>query len=88
MQMNFAVEKARPEVREVTITPTPIANTVRRTLQQDSQNIIARSVKTGDPTDILPYCAVALAAGIVLLVAGITIVKRRQNNEKEGGGQE
>lgn len=88
LQMNFAVEKARPEVREVTITPTPIANTVRRTLQQDSQNIIAHSVKTGDPTDILPYCAAALAAGIVLLVAGITIVKRRQNNEKEGGGQE
>lgn len=92
LQMNFAVEKARPQEpgqdREITITPTPIANTVRRTLQQDSQNIIARSVKTGDPTDILPYCAAALAAGIVLLVVGITIVKRRQNNEKEGGGQE
>lgn len=92
LQMNFAVEKARIQEtgrdREITITPTPIANTVRRTLQQDSHNIIARSVKTGDPTDILPYCVAALAAGIALLAVGIAIIKRRQNDEEEGGGQE
>lgn len=93
LQMNFAVEKNRQDSggevqpREVTITPTPIANTVRRVLQQDSQNIIARSVKTGDPTEILPWCAAALAAGIALLAVGIAMAKRR-NNSGEGGNSE
>lgn len=85
LQMNFAVEKAEP--LEVTVTPTPIENTVRRTLQQDSRNIIAASVQTNDPTQILPYCLAALAAGIALLVLGAVIVKKRRR-EEEGGSQE
>lgn len=89
LQMNFAVENADPV--EVTVTPTPRVqtNTIRRTLQQDSRNIIAASVQTSDPTQILPYCAAALAAGTALLVIGALIMKRRQREEgQEGGGQE
>lgn len=87
LQMNFAVENADPV--EVTVTPTPIENTIRRTLQQDSRNIIAASVQTNDPTQILPYCLAALAAGVALLVLGaITIKRRRGEQEEEGGSQE
>ncbi len=87
LQMNFAVEKAEPV--EVTVTPTPIENTIRRTLQQDSRNIIAASVQTNDPTQILPYCLAALAAGVALLVLGAVIIKRRRGEQDgEGGSQE
>ena len=82
--MNFAVEKAEPV--EVTVTPTPIENTIRRTLQQDSRNIIAASVQTNDPTKILPYCLAALAAGVTLLVLGAVIIKRRRGERDEEGG--
>ena len=84
LQMNFAVEKAEPV--EVTVTPTPIENTIRRTLQQDSRNIIAASVQTNDPTKILPYCLAALAAGVALLVLGAVIIKRRRGERDEEGG--
>lgn len=93
LQMNFAVEKAQPQrqttQREITITPTPIVNTLRRIFEQNTPtSLITTAVKTGDPTDILPYCAAALAAGIALLIAGMTIVKRKHSNGEEGGGQE
>ena len=88
LQMNFAVEQAADPV-EVTVTPTPIANTIRRTLQQDSRNIIAASVQTNDPTQILPYCLAALAAGAALLVLGAVIIKKRRGGpEEEGGSRE
>lgn len=89
LQMNFAVENADPV--EVTVTPTPRTerNTIRRTLPQDSRNIVAASVQTSDPTQILPYCAAALAAGIALLILGAVVMKRRQRDqEQEGGSQE
>lgn len=87
LQMNFAVEKA--EAQEVTVTPTPITNTIRRTLRQDSPSIIAAAVQTNDPTQILPYCLAALAAGIVFLILGAAAIKRRRaDKDGEGGSRE
>lgn len=100
LQMNFAVEN---DVRskEITVTPTPrtITNTVRQVLDQtihitDERTplaVLARSVQTNDPTLILPYCAAALAAGIILLFLGIAALKRRDREtagaDEEGGSQ-
>ncbi len=39
--------------------------------------------KTGDETDIMPYCAAALASGMVLLVLGLLLLKRNQERETE-----
>ena len=87
LQMNFAVEKA--EAQEVTVTPPPITNTIRRTLRQDSPSIIAAAVQTNDPTQILPYCLAALAAGIVFLILGAAAIKRRRaDKDGEGGSRE
>lgn len=85
LQMNFAVERA--EGRTVTVTPTPIQNTVRRTLRQDSPSIIAAAVKTGDPTEILPLCIAALAAGTAFLILGALSVKKHRETHERGGGQ-
>lgn len=97
LQMNFAVENDARSM-EVTVTPTPrtVTNTVRRTVSQildpdTPRAVIARSVQTGDPTQILPYCAAALAAGILLLILGIMAMKRRGADpagaDEEGGSQ-
>lgn len=85
LRMNFAVERA--ESRTVTVTPTPIQNTVRRTLRQDSPSIIAAAVQTGDPVKILPYCIAALAAGITFLILGAAAVRRYRETDKRGGGR-
>lgn len=84
LRMNFAVERA--EGRTATVTPTPIENTVRRTLRQDSPSIIAAAVQTGDPVKILPYCIAALAAGITFLILGAVAVKRNRDTDERGGG--
>lgn len=100
LQMNFAVENDARST-EVTVTPTPrtVTNTVRRVLDQTTHitdegtplAVLARSVQTNDPTLILPYCAAALAAGIVLLFLGIMSLKRRDREtagaDEEGGSQ-
>lgn len=85
LQMNFAVEKAESQV--VTVTPTPIQNTIRRTLRQDSPGIIAAAVQTNDPTQILPYCLAALGAGILFLILGAAALRRRRDAEGKGGDQ-
>lgn len=89
LQMNFAVENDMAP-REVTVTPTPrtITNTVRRILDPDTPTTVAASVQTNDPTQILPYCAAALAAGILLLVLGAAAMKRRGGEQAEGLDEE
>lgn len=76
--MNFAVEETASisdrERKLHAATPgSPIAPTGRRDLP-----------KTGDETDILPYCAAALISGIVLLVIGLSALKK---NRKETEAQ-
>lgn len=91
LQMNFAVEEVERGAVTVTVTPTPISrtNTVRRTLEQSSPNLIPLAVQTGDPTQILPWCLAALAAGVVFLILGAAAMKRRRgDSEEEGGSQE
>lgn len=66
--------------------------TVSQILDPDTPRaVIARSVQTGDPTQILPYCAAALAAGILLQILGIMAMKRRGADsagaDEEGGSQ-
>lgn len=72
------------EVRRVEQQNTQ--NAVRKVLEQDSQDIIAASVKTGDPTQVLPYCMAALVAGIVLLVLGARAILRRHTDTDSGKG--
>ncbi len=88
LQMNFAVEEVERGTVTVTVTPTPITvtNTVRRVLDQDSPRAITAPVKTSDPTQILPYCLAALAAGVALLVLAIVKMKRRDTGDSEEGG--
>ncbi len=78
LQMNFAVEETASisdrERKLHAATPgSPIAPTGRRDLP-----------KTGDETDILPYCAAALISGIVLPVIGLSALKK---NRKETEAQ-
>lgn len=89
LQMSFAVENA-PDPDEITVTPTPrsIVNTVRRVLDQDTPTTIVASVKTNDPTQILPYCAAALIAGILLLILGGAAMKRRRAGQEEEHDEE
>lgn len=91
LQMNFAVEEVERGAVTVNVTPTPVTrtNTVRRLLDQDTPTAITAAVQTSDPTQILPYCLAALAAGVALLIVGIVIMRRRSaERDAEGGSQE
>lgn len=45
-------------------------------------------VKTGDETNLLPFYGAMAASGILLLVIGCFSVKKRREDEKEGGRHE
>lgn len=45
-----------------------------------------RLPQTGDETDILPYCAAALASGLILFAAGLVLLKRNQETEERKKG--
>lgn len=73
LQMSFAVEKVTADVEYRPGDPIKITKT---------QKIVRSAPKTGDPTNIIGICAVALASGLVLLIIGIVIIKRRKKDEK------
>ncbi len=77
LRMNFAVEEVAStsnrdrETHSITPGSPPDPNGPRNL------------PKTGDETNLLPYCAAALVSGIVLLVFGLIALKRK-NEEEEG----
>ena len=67
LKMTFAVEK----VTETTIRKTP-----------GNKNVITNTVKTGDTSKILLFCALALISGIILLILGVNSMKDRRRRKK------
>lgn len=49
------------------------------------KNSVIQTIKTGDTTPILLLCAVALVSGLVLLVWGILMIKRRKRRREKKG---
>lgn len=74
LRMNFAVEKVTKDVTYQTGDPT--------TITKHQKNVIRTSPKTGDPTNILAFSAVALVSGLVLLFLGIRLAKKKRSHEE------
>lgn len=96
VQMNFAVERATVFSEPGTITPeTPTSPNrdpevieevvvIENEIHKESSSTVGfTSPKTGDEVDFL-YPALALIAGLVLLVAGIVKSRREPEEESEG----
>ena len=60
-----------------------VNKTVTRTVTAPSKNVV-RSPKTGDTTQILAVCAVALASGVILLILAVILIKKRKEEKGEG----
>lgn len=79
LEMKFAVEKVavgEEIVRNVTTTTT--------TPTRFTTTTTTSPVKTGDNTRILIMSAVALASGVVLLILGAVVMKRRKEGAEKG----
>lgn len=70
LQMNFAVEKVTTPVRYTTGENTTITRRLR--------NVVRTSPRTGDTTNILTFCGIALVSGLVLLFLGIRMYKKNR----------
>lgn len=86
MQMNFAVEpvtattitkKGEDKVINKTVTKT-----VTTTPTPTEKNLV-RSPKTGDTTQILTICAVAMVSGVILLILALILIKKRKEEKGE-----
>lgn len=74
LQMNFAVEKVTAEVE---YRPgDPIEKT-------EIKEVVKSGPKTGDSTNLMAICAVALVSGLVLLFFGIRAIKKKQRKGEE-----
>lgn len=74
LQMNFAVEEV-----EAT-TPNRSGSTPGTPVQPEASG---RSLpRTGDETDIIPYCVGALFSGIILLIFGLLALRDRQDKRR------
>ena len=71
LQMTFAVEKVTASV--VKHTPGKVHTETR---------MITNRVQTGDTAQILLFCLLGLASGLVLLFIGVKSSKRRKNEQK------
>lgn len=76
LQLNFAVEP----VTVTTVTQKEPDKVVNKTVTKT----MITSVKTGDQTQILAVCAVALVSGVVLLVIAVVLMKKRKDQKGEG----
>lgn len=74
LQMNFAVEKVQNPVEYRTGETTTLTRRVR--------NVVRTSPRTGDTTNILAFCAVALVSGLVLLFLGVRMIRKSRGNRK------
>ena len=74
LQMDFAVENVTSNVEYKTGETT--------TITRRERNVIRTSPKTGDTTNILAFCAVALVSGLVLLTAGIRLIRKNRGERK------
>ena len=83
LQMSFAADP----VTVTTVTKKGedkvVNKTVTRTVTAPSKNVV-RSPKTGDTTQILAVCAVALASGVILLILAVVLIKKRKEEKGEG----
>ena len=83
LQMSFAADP----VTVTTVTKKGedkvVNKTVTRTVTAPSKNVV-RSPKTGDTTQILAVCAVALASGVILLILAVILIKKRKEEKGEG----
>lgn len=78
IQMRFAVERVRvgEEIIRNTTTTTTAPTTYRTTTT-------TAPVRTGDNTKLLRMSAVALASGVLLLILGVMVVKKRKGEKGE-----
>lgn len=74
LQMNFAAEEVEANVVEEKGEDNVINKVVKK--------VVTTAPKTGDPTQVIGYCAAALAAGIVLLILAAATMKKRRNDRK------
>lgn len=74
LQMDFAVENVTSNVEYKTGETT--------TITRRERNVIRTSPKTGDTTNILAFCAVALVSGLALLAAGIRLIRKNRGERK------
>ena len=91
LQMNFAVE----ETASVSLKPQDVhGNNGGETSKMPEQTRIGTPLsggsdaarhlpKTGDETNIVPYCIAAFVSGIILLFMGFLLLKRNQEREVE-----
>lgn len=83
LQMSFAADP----VTVTTVTKKGedkvVNKTVTRTVTAPSKNVV-RFPKTGDTTQILAVCAVALASGVILLILAVILIKKRKEEKGEG----
>lgn len=73
LQLNFAVEKVKA------------GSTITKHITEQRNVYETRRVKTGDTNQALLYCVIALAGGVVLLVAGTRSLKRRSEENRRKG---
>lgn len=80
LQMNFAVEP----VTVTTVTKKGDDKVVNKTVTKTvAQNKVVKSPKTGDTTQILTICAVAMVSGIILLILALVLIKKRKEQKGE-----
>lgn len=73
LQMNFAVEKVTAKVEYKPGDP------IKKT---EVKKVVKSGPKTGDPTNIIAICAVALVSGLLLLFLGIKAIQRNRRDRK------
>lgn len=74
LQMNFAVE----EVEAKTVEKKGDDNVINKVVKK----VVTTAPKTGDPTQMLTFCAAALVSGIVLLILAVASMKKRRSDRK------
>lgn len=74
LQMNFAVEKVTASVEYKPGDP------IKKT---EIKKVVKSGPKTGDSTNLIAICAVALVSGLVLLFFGIRAMKKKQGKGEE-----
>lgn len=74
LQMNFAVE----EVEAKTVEQKGDDNVINKVVKK----VVTTAPKTGDPTQMLTFCAAALVSGIVLLILAVASMKKRRSDRK------
>ena len=77
LQMNFATEIAQAD------TVKGEDKVINRTVKEADKTVYrTQKVKTGDESQTLLYSVIALASGLVLLVLGVIVLKKKNNREE------